>query len=1106
MLLNLDLLELGHCTTLYSGKIVSVIGHHKLHLHSMWVDEWSVAGGSSLALYLLYCCCDHLENVNVDDINYSDGVDAVCASLQLLSTMMTRSTDLRDEFLQLHGFHVVALSLRKLLKHNHTKVSGEELLGPAIVEQCFALVEVGLGMDAYDGDGAAAALQGLFFDFSLWGSASRHCLALFLRRLAEFVSDFSVTLHRSVGVQRILDVMRLHALRTSPSSVGLEEDLRATADAGYKLLSVALDAALDWFLKENESQNNKIPLFLEAEMILNCIEETTSALWAERLLRCLIHLKDVSPLHLSKAMKYVRFVETTALQLLTRNGYTTEIRRSTVVLLLWILGDDGVKVGEQLISIRDRVVTQATPLVLIDGQTRATSAFEWGGNNDNKVGKSSSAASHPPGKPVLLIDVPRAEEISHQITKIAKPLWKVWESVIRLGDALDKALGGTRVGEGAWNSVNPLYCTHPNNVLSVFDIDGPIGNFEVWQALPIIAGLLRYSTVSIRQTFLASISMIIKTEERQIESFCVLPDRTMIELFLQLEDGGAWDDRWRGDLSGWRPAGIIASFLSSTLKFHNKKMNDTTTQLAEGWTTVDQFGDHAISSEEMEGECTCSELAIDIFTSIISEKMRYHGIDACRTWKEIQLCIDERYCRKLGGIHEQVCHHVLQQTVALSLQKLNKGNDGWNLELLHSLSYLVRIIEEKHLCGVDAREITILPPPHNKNHAVDNLLCDYESPADLTPSPPVRQTLSKEDMHVLYNLLDIMSCLRKSAAGGILGGAENSCVLTSFEILLSCLSRIEADAGDRALEEVISYVTYFTEPWGYFDGGNAFKELMRETFCRLRDVVLDPCLPVVLRHWYETMAFQLIDIFIQYRNDSLKGGNTARMIPPHVLPAIDAIIIAEGVIDIYQVFQMLEISMRAADSIRFDDDSVMVDDSILSQTMQTHNEPVIDLLSDHNFFGGSSHGGNIPEPKPEDIFLSPAWMSMTGTESNQIPSLTIAQQQQQQQLPPPDGEGNSLPTNSNSSALPSSSNSSPDPNDALTKWCQVRRGIVQERVDSERARLSRCMESLDFAAEATVRFWNKLKHKVEAEVFQEQQCCEWKLGVANEGPFPTRRR
>jgi hypothetical protein len=63
----------------------------------------------------------------------------------------------------------------------------------------------------------------------------------------------------------------------------------------------------------------------------------------------------------------------------------------------------------------------------------------------------------------------------------------------------------------------------------------------------------------------------------------------------------------------------------------------------------------------------------------------------------------------------------------------------------------------------------------------------------------------------------------------------------------------------------------------------------------------------------------------------------------------------------------------------------------------------------------------------------------------------------------------------------------------------VRRGISQERVDSEQARFLRAREGVDFSEEATARFWEMVERKMEAELFADEHKCEWKLGVAHEG-------
>ena len=55
----------------------------------------------------------------------------------------------------------------------------------------------------------------------------------------------------------------------------------------------------------------------------------------------------------------------------------------------------------------------------------------------------------------------------------------------------------------------------------------------------------------------------------------------------------------------------------------------------------------------------------------------------------------------------------------------------------------------------------------------------------------------------------------------------------------------------------------------------------------------------------------------------------------------------------------------------------------------------------------------------------------------------------------------------------------------FTKWLSLRQGISCERIDSERARLARSMDTLDLAFQATYKFFRKCRRKVESECFLE---------------------
>jgi hypothetical protein len=73
-------------------------------------------------------------------------------------------------------------------------------------------------------------------------------------------------------------------------------------------------------------------------------------------------------------------------------------------------------------------------------------------------------------------------------------------------------------------------------------------------------------------------------------------------------------------------------------------------------------------------------------------------------------------------------------------------------------------------------------------------------------------------------------------------------------------------------------------------------------------------------------------------------------------------------------------------------------------------------------------------------------------------------------------------------------------------WVVVRKGIMNERNDTERARFLRWEENSSFSMEAIQKYLQVYRRKVESEILLIDTPCEWKLGVAHEGYFPSRKR
>ena len=137
-------------------------------------------------------------------------------SMSLLATLLESSADLKEQFVQIHGFHVIGSVLAQLY-HKHYTITKETV--DCCVELCLSL-----GTDATKGDGIAAALQGLLFDYRIWGDATDNVKLYLLNGVSNVVGSNSEQLFRCIGLQRLLDVFRLYISPSTiiPSAPGLK--------------------------------------------------------------------------------------------------------------------------------------------------------------------------------------------------------------------------------------------------------------------------------------------------------------------------------------------------------------------------------------------------------------------------------------------------------------------------------------------------------------------------------------------------------------------------------------------------------------------------------------------------------------------------------------------------------------------------------------------------------------------------------------------------------------------------------------------------------------------------------------------------------------------
>ena len=398
----------NHLTPCMNGScLLNISTIYDDYAHRSWCESINSVGGCLLFLYILneYVQCgnsvirsqraqsssikDSIEadneslNYHIADssnetlINSSTMMVHVRFIVSLVSSLIESCAESKEQFLQVHGFHVVGACFAKL-------ENKRELITKDFVDCCMQLC-LSLGADALKGDGINSALQGLLFDYRVWGECESDVKLYLLNGVYNLVgSSGGDHLFRSIGLQRLLDVFRLYICPNNlptPSStnrmgssisaqnfasnssqgnvltcgeaVALQTD---AADACVRLINVVIDAGLTAATKaRNALPVIRTPAILfgrEAEILCLCLEEAQAGLVVERVLRILASLRTRAASAVLQAFVDSRFAETTAVTLLTTAGYSAEVRRETVINVLWTLGEQLKHIPLQLSQFR----------------------------------------------------------------------------------------------------------------------------------------------------------------------------------------------------------------------------------------------------------------------------------------------------------------------------------------------------------------------------------------------------------------------------------------------------------------------------------------------------------------------------------------------------------------------------------------------------------------------------------------------------------------------------------------------------------------------------------------------------------------------------------
>lgn len=410
---------------LSSEKCVVVAGHNGLSVD--WVNMMVGAGGCVPLLYMLYNYCSSPQlhsiapcSLTNDTLSNSDKcrsahIKCISSTLNLLASLILSSVDVREQFLQCHGFHIVAHCLQAI-PDKHILITMD------VVEACYAIVynygleSASVGDDVPEhganvktsssthSDVLTAALQGLLLNFNqVWGNCTALIKEYILTNLVALLLSHNQAgaggarvsnntsgelLHRSIGISYLLDILKNYLnfgnvsgscnlepvqkfpdLGSDSSVASCNNDLLSlckASDMCIRLLTMTLDAILSLAkAKKMSGKDNKMSSlhnyspFREVELLLLALEENVDGGFIERILRIIANLRLIAPNTLRNVLYSVRFSETTALMLLTRPDVSFSSRRLVLLLVIWSFSEDLSKHPDKIVSLRHALASDA---------------------------------------------------------------------------------------------------------------------------------------------------------------------------------------------------------------------------------------------------------------------------------------------------------------------------------------------------------------------------------------------------------------------------------------------------------------------------------------------------------------------------------------------------------------------------------------------------------------------------------------------------------------------------------------------------------------------------------------------------------------------------
>jgi hypothetical protein len=740
----------------------------------------------------------------------------------------------------------------------------------------------------------------------------------------------------------------------------------------------------------------------------------------------------------------------------------------------------------------------------------------------------------------LSMDATKMKQLQSKISDVSKGTMYAWKNVVNLSQVLRSALD-----DGVWGNIRQSClaklvssATGGNDSINNtstdvnYDFDNLLiaimneAQNDTWLLIPFLPPLVARVSNETMERVLASVNVQVKTEETQSEIISIMDDRTWIDPLVEL-------------------------LLIGIIQQHNRDTSDFKMAVTLTEKTVIEYG-------------TSAELALDTLSSILVHKIRMSIDESAAVWDNLHdafIRISGLYLSHSPQVKDIFILYSFTRAICLVLQRLVKlSDDCWSISLVKACAPLLKTIHDMNLCGlVSMKTQKDKKIEEESNKTTSNLLIDLlddgnaQPPQTMTYSPKLA-LVSHCEGQLFRLVIDLSSIVRNFSSSCPCDHNEWRILKRAYMMLLQNLPNVDETNVELISREIKQHVQQITQliddsydSLGHqVTGANAstkygkiycpynpveYKKVMADTMFgvlekikSLDELVMIPSSSASNHLFVRKQLIATVDLILQYfREQSTKidlssyvqdmAFTLGKLCGSNDIELIDKVLRAEwkdSVISFAEDGQNPQTNSSHGPSLL--DDFETVDRNVA----QPSNYPptTVDLLDLASISDPSAALDLLDYAIPMVLdFGSPDMLSSNNTaeslpDSSQngllvdIPDAKIV-------TSPPAGsitteDGQELPASN--APVPTVSTKKMSSEGKFNNWLKVRVGISTERVDTERARMTHSMSLQDLSSDSTRKHWKKLRRKIESESFQQSHRCQWKLGIAHEGPMFGRKR